>query len=53
MEGFLNLADFSDVLSELNTANDGKSEEFLGAIMSEEMKASQRRYEEYILKHEE
>lgn len=52
METLINFDELSDALSEFNSTNDGKAEELLTASMSEEMQASQRRYEEYIKKHE-
>lgn len=51
MDSLVNLDDLSNVLTELNTSTDQK-EAFLEGNMSEEMKASRRRYEEYIKKHE-
>lgn len=51
MENLISFDDLSDVLSEFNSSNDGKSEEILSLGISEEMRASQRRYEDYIKKH--
>lgn len=53
MDALFSFDDLSDVLSEFNGSNAGKSEEILSGVMSEEMAASKRRYEEYIKKHEE
>lgn len=52
MDNMFNLDDLSNVLSELNSSNIEKSEEILNSAMTDEMKASQKRYEEYIKKHE-
>ena len=53
VDALFSFDDLSDVLSEFNGSNAGKSEEILSGVMSEEMAASKRRYEEYIKKHEE
>ncbi len=52
MDNLFNLDELSDVLAAFNASNEDKAEEILSSNMSEEMQASQRRYEEYIKKHE-
>lgn len=52
MDNFLNLADLESALNELNTHAD-ETNDYLNSAMSEEMNASQKRYENYIKKHEE
>ncbi len=52
MEPLIDLGDLSAALDEINTSNEGKKEQIFNAGMSEEMQASQKRYEEYLNKHE-
>lgn len=51
MDELFDLSDLESALSELNNLSDETSE-FLNSTMSEEMSASQKRYEDYIKKHE-
>lgn len=52
MDNLFNPEDLADVLNEFNQSNGSLTESLLEASMTEEMKASQKRYEEYIKKHE-
>ncbi len=52
MENFFNEEDLLSALSVLNDQNQDKTEKLLSSNMSEEMKASQLRYEHYIKKHQ-
>ena len=50
---FFDTNEMEALLSQLNAANlDKAGEETASGIMSKEMEASQRRYEEYIKKHQ-
>ena len=51
MENFVAAFDFESVLEELNKSNEGKDISLVSQNMSEEMEASRRRVEEYILKN--
>lgn len=51
MENFVAAFDFESVLEELNKSNEGKDISSVSQNMSEEMEASRRRVEEYILKN--
>lgn len=51
MDNLFNPDDFAEVLNEFNNSNEALTESLLEAGMTEEMKASQKRYEEYIKKH--
>ncbi len=51
MEDFLAEFDFASVLEELNKSNADKDISKINERMNEEMEASNRRVEEYILKH--
>lgn len=51
MDMLFDMSDFESVLSEFNEQADERNEDFLNAGMSDEMKASQKRYEDYIKKH--
>ncbi len=51
MENFVAAFDFESVLDELNKSNEGKDMSSVSQNMSEEMEASRRRVEEYILKN--
>lgn len=53
MENLFNLDDLADALAEFNSIDEEKTERILNSNMSEEMLASQRRYEEYIMKNTE
>lgn len=51
MDNLFDSFDLSDVLEEFNSSNENQSD-ILFSNMSEEMVASQKRYEDYIKKHE-
>ncbi len=51
MDILFDMSDLESVLSEFNEQAEEGSENFLNAGMSDEMKASQKRYEDYIKKH--
>lgn len=51
MDILFDMSDLESVLSEFNEKADERSEDFLNAGMTDEMKASQKRYEDYIRKH--
>ena len=53
MENLFNLDDLADALAAFNSIDEEKTERILNSNMSEEMLASQRRYEEYIIKNTE
>lgn len=53
MENLFNLDDLADALAAFNSIDEEKTERILNSNMSEEMLASQRRYEEYIMKNTE
>ena len=53
MENLFNLDDLADALAAFNSIDEDKTERILNSNMSEEMLASQRRYEEYIIKNTE
>lgn len=53
MDNMFDSDEMADLLSQLNAAKLEKaSDEVSNDVMSKEMEASQRRYEEYIKKHE-
>lgn len=47
------LDDLADALAAFNSIDEEKTERILNSNMSEEMLASQKRYEEYIIKNTE
>ena len=53
MENLFNLDDLADALAAFNSIDEEKTGRILNSNMSEEMLASQRRYEEYIIKNTE
>lgn len=53
MENLFNLDDLADALAAFNSIDEEKTERILNSNMSEEMLASQKRYEEYIIKNTE
>ena len=53
MENLFSLDDLADALAEFNSIDEEKTERILNSNMSEEMLASQKRYEEYIIKNTE
>lgn len=52
MDNLFNSDDLEDVLNEFNKSNEDQTEMLLSSNMSDEMLASQKRYENYIKKHE-
>lgn len=52
MEELFNLDDLESALSELNSISSDSTNSFINSNMSEEMSASQKRYEDYIKKNE-
>lgn len=53
MDNFFDTNEMEDLLTQLNAAKLEKAgSEVSEGVMSKEMEASQRRYEEYIKKHE-
>ncbi len=52
MEALFNLSDFESVLDEFNSISTEENEERLSLNMSAEMAASEKRYNEYIRKHD-
>lgn len=53
MENLFSLDDLADALAAFNSIDEEKTERILNSNMSEEMLASQKRYEEYIIKNTE
>lgn len=51
MDNLMSGFDLASVLDELNKSNEGKDVAGVSADMSEEMEASAKRVEEYILKN--
>ncbi|MBQ3584697.1 MAG: hypothetical protein IJA27_08285 [Lachnospiraceae bacterium] len=52
MELLFDTNDLESILNEFNAKSDNENDEFINASMSDEMKASQKRYEDYIKKHQ-
>lgn len=52
MDILFNADDLADVLAQFNASNEEQNGIFLNSTMSDEMLASQKRYENYIKKHE-
>lgn len=52
MDTLFSLDDLADVLEQFNESNEEQTEKILSSAMSDEMLASQKRYEDYIKKHE-
>lgn len=53
MDNLINFDDLESALEEFNTVSGDSADKIMDAHMSEEMKAAQKRYEEYIVKHTE
>lgn len=53
MENLFSLDNLADALAAFNSIDEEKTERILNSNMSEEMLASQKRYEEYIIKNTE
>lgn len=52
MDNLFNPEDLEDALKLFNDTNEEQTEKILSSNMSTEMLASQKRYEDYIKKHE-
>lgn len=52
MDNLFDPNELENALDEFNKSNEKQTEELLSSNMSEEMLASQKRYENYIKKHE-
>ena len=52
VEELFSLDDLESALSELNSISSDSTNSFINSNMSEEMSASQKRYEDYIKKNE-
>ena len=52
MDNLFSVEDLANAIEEFNNSNEAATESMLEANMTEEMRASQKRYEEYIKKHE-
>ena len=53
VEELFSLDDLESALSELNSISSDSTNSFINSNMSEEMSASQKRYEDYIKKNDE